>query len=73
MLGPGALKRIADWIGILTPFVSNRLPSSVGPFCFFLFRSHMCVNLHQVTYINSIIMPDGDASSDDDDEDENED
>lgn len=45
VLGPGALKRIADLIGILTPFV---------------------------TYLNSVIMPDDDASSDDDEDGEEE-
>lgn len=45
MLGPGGLGRIADLIGILTPFVS---------------------------YLNSVVMPDEDPSSEDEDEGEEE-
>ncbi len=40
VLGSGGLKRIADLIGVLTPFVS---------------------------YLNSVVMPDEDPSSDDED------
>ena len=62
VLGEGGMKKVVDLISVLEPFVCLVMHSHLNQF----FRSLTLGS--QVTYLNSVVMPDTDPSSDEDDE-----
>ena len=54
MVGPKGMTRIAELIGAMVPFVSGR-SHCIADSCL--------ITLSQVTYLNSVVMPDGDGDS----------